>query len=156
MSRSSMGAHQRRAFAANVAGRRKVYSSPEVSISRSIRSTHAPDMLRNPLQSENDSGGRGGPHKEHGIDAIQTTIKALGTSEISMHRVNLSRQSSRIGVASHGADLLIGGRQSRDNCRPTFPVAPITRVRLMLDIVTLGSVGCIVAGSEDQAIESNG
>src|ERR1700733_12453765 len=76
---------------------------------------YAPYMLRNPLQSGNDSGRRSGPHKEHRIDVIQTTIKALGTSEIAMRHLNVRRQSGRIGVASQGADLLIGGRQLRDN-----------------------------------------
>jgi len=55
-------------------------------------------MLRNPLQSRNDSGRWSGPHKEHRIDASQTTIKALGTSEIAMRHLNLCRQSSRTGV----------------------------------------------------------
>ena len=68
-------------------------------------------MLRDPLQSGNNSGRRGGPHQEHRIDAIQASIKGLGKSEISAYDINVWRQTSRVRVAGERADPHARGRQ---------------------------------------------
>ena len=75
----------------------------------------APRVLRDPLQSGSNSGWRGGPHREHHIDAIEASIKRLGMSQISANHLDLWWQSSRSWVARHRADLCARGCQSRDN-----------------------------------------
>ena len=75
----------------------------------------AASVLRDPLQSGSDSGGRGGPHQEHRIDAIQAFIQGLGKSEISAHHLNLWRQSEPRPGCARARGLRARGRQLRDN-----------------------------------------
>jgi hypothetical protein len=71
---------------------------------RSSEECDAPSVLRDPFQSGRNSGRRGGPHQEYGIDAIQAFINSLGESEISAYHINVWRQTSRVRVAGERAD----------------------------------------------------
>jgi hypothetical protein len=51
-------------------------------LDRSREEIDAPCVLRDPLPRGDNGGRRGGPHQEHGIDAIETSMQGLGNSEI--------------------------------------------------------------------------
>src|SRR4029077_9495970 len=82
---------------------------------RSREEYDALGVLRDPLQGGGNSVRRGGPHQEHPVDAIETSIKSVGKSEISANHLNLRREASRAWIACHRADSRARGRQSRDN-----------------------------------------
>src|SRR5437879_1261842 len=72
-------------------------------------------MLRDPLQSGGNSGRRGGPHQEHGLDAVDASLKSLRKSEISASHLDSWWETSRAWVARQRTDLRAGSRYSREN-----------------------------------------
>ena len=55
------------------------------------------------------------PHQEHRVDAFKACIKGFRNSQISAHHLNLWRQTSRVRIARHRADLRARGYQLRNN-----------------------------------------
>ena len=75
----------------------------------------APDLFRHPVHGGKGTAGRGGPHEEHCIDAIQAAIKGCGNGEVSAHALNFGRQTGGVRIASGSAHSDLRRQLVRNN-----------------------------------------
>src|SRR5947209_4502559 len=79
---------------------------------------YPPGVLRDPLQSGNDSVGWRHPDQEHRVNPIQAAVQGLWTSEVSAHDFNVCRQTNLIRVAHQRTCSHPCTRQLREDLAP--------------------------------------
>ncbi len=80
-------------------------------LERSRQEHYAPRVPGDALEGGNDGAGRGGPHQEDRIDAVETSLQRVGKSQVSAHDLGPRRECHRVGFARQGADRRARARQ---------------------------------------------
>lgn len=68
----------------------------------------------------------------NGVHSLEGGFERAGVAEVSRDRLDPLGRSALAGFAGEGADLVARFVELATRCRPTLPVAPVTRMRMIV------------------------